>query len=430
MTNLKSLSKPCILVDYENSVYYCYDDNNTVFTSNDLNNWTKLSSTLPLLTHMSVIKVRNEYRIYGEKDGKIYLYVSTSPERDFILRDRVIGPEDTDMDYGISYTSPFIFCDPLSKDHFLIYKRGKYDIFSLHINPRNGLSFEETPGTLVACMPEYNDSINHGSMYYSKEYGLYYLFISSGNEFSGSIRYGVSSKPNGIFKDFSGKELTDKNNFDDSLGFMPLAPMHFDDCDYVNSYVKPALFNGTDNKTYFSCLAYTVPESTYSLPEFHNRTGCITSFMIEPVYNTGDSHIPFLMLPYGISPDFDHTNDSHATEDIAGHYEYICLKKLFPLSICDYTELSVLSTTDNGVSSTRNSWALSIPHTSGGHVELGGSLRGYWLFNNRQLLIRYNNYTQYFNILKVKINSTDTITTFLIGTDSQGNVVMAKKFRS
>ncbi len=74
-------------------------------------------------------------------------------------------------------------------------------------------------------------------------------------------------------------------------------------------------------------------------------------------------------------------------------------------------------------------WAMAIPHKAGGRVELGGSLRGYWIIDtNNHLIIRFNHTTEEYILHKVKVASTNAETILLLGTDNNGIVAYAKKY--
>lgn len=416
---LKNLINPYILADGEAKTYYLYSETNKVYKSQDLGQWEEVECELPQLTNLVAVKVRNEYRIYGAKEDGIYLYASEAATKGFILRDRVIGKADIDeltlKHSQVDFVSSCILQDPVTHDHFLIYGAGQGGIYSLHINPRNGLAYEDGLGRLIAIKPEFNPAIADGFMIYDEEKKNYCFFGTYGSPAYGSLRMGTGNRPNGIFKDNNGRELVDKNNFEDIIGYMFLGPMLMDELGHIKGYSKPMVFKTFEGQLKLACVVNIRKDKKEE-----------AVFTILDVIACQSEKLPFAALPYSVK-----NCDKEGTigpKEITGHYEYIRFVKEVPLAVADYTELSVLGPSENGVSSTRNSWAYTVPHKADGRVELGGSLRGYWVYDNdNNFSIRYNHTTENYEPVAVSLGENEAI--FLLGVNTSGQAVMAKKFR-
>jgi len=418
-----SLKNPWILPDYENNVYYCYGDGGLIYSSKDLSIWEKLSSDMPFLNQTTVIKTKNEYRLYNAEDEGIVLYVSAHPADGFKKRDIVISAADITSDISLSH--PSVFADPVSKEHYLVYGCDKNGIYVLHINPRNGLAHEEGAGTRILAMPDFNNHVTDGFIFYNEEDSLYYLFASYGGEHHSSIRVCRSSTVQGTYTDYAGREMTDLNNFEDSLGMMVLAPMHFDDCSYVESCFRPILFKDFNQKIKMLYNAYITPEDVYNGNTAFSEP--ILNLVITDVLSYNNA--PILPIPYGLKSSSDSIEQLSKASEICGNYELVKLNKEFPLSLADYNNLSVLGPREQGVSSTRNSWALSIPHKVGGRTELGGSLRGFWIFSDDEKLhLRYNNSSEEYIAIKANTIETNVDSVLLLGVDNNGTVSYGKKY--
>ncbi len=419
-TNI-NLQHPCIFADDATKKYYCYGDGTAVYSSENLADWTLVSSDLPELNQPVAAKFWDEYRLYTSTDKGILLYVSDSPAGSFNVRDYVITYDENDFDLSsknVVMSHPSIFSDPLSRDHYLVYGCCHGGIRILHLNPRNGLAFVDGSGVLVAKGPSFNERVTDGYVYYSEEDHSYYLFATYGSDRYGSIRVGKSQSLYGPYLDSNGRDLADTNNFNDEIGHMILAPMHFDDCTFVEGFSKPTVFRGFNDKLYLSSFIYNdeTPEGKMYITELVYDNNCSCS-------------IPFFAVPYGLELCDSTDTDAFSPALVCGPYEFIKLTKELPLSLCDYVQLSLLQPSEQGVSSTRNSWAMAIPHKAGGRVELGGSLRGYWIIDtNNHLIIRFNHTTEEYILHKVKVASTNAETILLLGTDNNGIVAYAKKY--
>ncbi|MBE5940216.1 MAG: arabinan endo-1,5-alpha-L-arabinosidase [Lachnospiraceae bacterium] len=416
-----SLKHPYILADEATEKYYCYGDGSDVFVSDNLKDWEPAQSELPQLNQPAVIKVRNEYRIYTVTDDGILLYVSDTPTSGFHVRDYVITYDDNSFEFNhnrLVISHPSVISDPITREHYLVYGCCHGGVKILHLNPRNGLAFVDGPGITIAKAPEFNSRITDGYIYYNENDKSYYLFATYGSDKHGSVRVGKSSHINGPYLDCNRRDMADTNNFDDTIGYMILAPMHFDDCTFVYGYSRPVVFKDFNNKLHLSVYVYNSDEEDGIV----SITDLLTT-------ESSNAQIPFLPVPFGMELCGTPCDTSILPSNVCGPYEYINLTKEVPLPLNDYNPLSLLQPSEQGVSSTRNSWALAIPHKAGGRVELGGSLRGYWIISNdNKLIIRYNNTVEEYISVPVKISSTSVQTTLLIGFDNNGNFLAAKKY--
>ncbi len=418
-TNI-TLKHPYIFMDAVSKKYYCYGDGTVAYVSDDLKTWTTAETDLPELNQPVAVKFWEEYRLYTVTDKGILLYVSDSPVSNFHVRDYVITYDDNSLELSrnnLTISHPSVFTDSNTREHYLVYGCDN-GIRILHLNPRNGLAFVDGAGILVANGPDFNKRITDGYVYYSEDDKSYYLFATYGSDKYGSIRIGKSSHIFGPYLDSNGCDLSDTNDFDGTIGNMICAAMHFDDCTFVSGYSRPMVFKDFDEKLH---LAYAL---------YNDKTPEGQFYVSDLVYDSKSScSIPFFAVPFGIEL-CDNAEQTNVTPQLAcGPYELIKLTKEVPLPLADYVPLSLLQPSEQGVSSTRNAWAMSIPHKAGGRVELGGSLRGYWIIdNNNHLIIRLNHTTEEYLLLPCKITSTETETILLLGTDNKGIVSYAKKY--
>lgn len=419
-TNI-TLQHPYIFTDVAAKKYYCYGDGSMVYVSENLKEWSEASSDLPELNQPAASSFRDEYRLYTVTDEGILLYVSDSPVENFHVRDYVLTYDESSFDLkksNVSISHPSIFADPNTREHYLVYGCCNGGIHILHLNPRNGLAFVDGAGVLVAKGPDFNQRITDGFVYYNDSDKSYYLFATYGSDRYGSIRVGKSSHIYGPYLDSTGRDMTDTNNFDDSIGHMICAPIHFDDCTFVTGYSKPLVIKAFDEKLHLASLVYNDEKPDGEL------------YISDLIYDSESKcSIPFFAVPFGMELCDNAEPALISPALVCGPYELVKLTKEVPLPLNDYVPLSLLQPSEQGDSSTRNAWAMSIPHKAGGRVELGGSLRGYWIIdNNNHLIIRFNNTTEEYIALKGKVTSTSADAVILLGTDNNGIVAIAKKY--
>lgn len=229
---------PAIYHDPINHNYYIYSTGAICKRSKDLLHWESLGKVVNDPPEESVnwtkshdiwapdiVKVGNEYRLYcsnsswGVRQSCIFLAVSDTPEGAFIPRGCVLKTSDA---LPVNAIDANIIEDAASGRQYLLYGSFWGGCHILLLDKETGLAAEDGIGTCVARRPVWTDcSIEGPYMIYHPETKYYYLFVSYGSLKSDyNIRIGRSRNITGPFYDYHGRDMTDINDEDCSIGLM------------------------------------------------------------------------------------------------------------------------------------------------------------------------------------------------------------------
>lgn len=229
---------PAIYRDPENHRYYIYSTGAFCQCSVDLIHWESLGKVVDAPPKESVcwtgstdiwapdiIKVGEEYRLYcsnsswGVRQSCIFLAVSHSPEGPFVPEGCVLKTSDA---LPVNAIDANIIEDAETGNMYMLYGSFWGGCHMILLDRETGLAAEKGIGTCVARRPKWTDcSIEGPYMIYHKENGFYYLFVSYGSLKSDyNIRVGRSRNITGPFLDYHGRNMTDLEDYDASLGLM------------------------------------------------------------------------------------------------------------------------------------------------------------------------------------------------------------------
>lgn len=426
---------PAIFKDPDRKLYYTYSSEGGIRRSKDLISWEYIGNAVTDIPEKSkkwnqsdaigalapdIIKVGDEYRLYsaagtmpyGSHRSSLYLLVGASPEGPFTPRDAVVNSSNEDNLNAID-ANPVI--EEETGEHYLIYGSFWGGIFALHLNPRNGLAYEEGFGTCIARRPKWADCAIEGPyVKYNPDTGYYYLFVSYGSLKSDyNIRVGRSKCITGPYLDPNGRDMRDVDDFKNEVGFMIACGYRFDDSQGWMAPGHNSVLHDDDGSWYL--VHHARPYQFEEINEYKMQVRKMLWTadgwpVVSPECYAGEQEQPI------------------RKQDLIGHYEFIKLTPTIPQGVLNSVSLDILSPEMQGVSSTRNSWALKIPSDAMGRVELGGSMRGYWkLLDNNTLEITYANCTETYQLLPAWDWELNEPTIVLTGKDEHGVACWAKK---
>lgn len=378
-----------------------------------------IAELIPNYLDAGWIRAAHEYRRYETVQEEtetgasftIMLMTAKSPTDEFVPRLPVVRSVPGD---SAEARNPCPVIEVESKDHYLFYGHHQGGIYALHLNPRNGLAHIEGFGVCVARRPQWmSGAVSQPYVVHNPDTGYYYLFVAYGfSESDSNIRVGRSRQITGPYLDVKGRDLADPDDFRAAAGFMISAGYRFDGSDGSKAPSRPMVFRTEEGKWFFT-------QETFGCASKEKR------FEVRELLWT-DNGWPVL------SPECYEPASAAATAisptDLIGHYEFVKLTPSLPQGVLNSVSLSLLDVTMQGVSSTRNSWAMGIPRTAEGRLELGGSMRGSWrLINSRTIEFTYPNYREIYRITQVRDPVAGRTSLALTGKDSNGIACFAKK---
>ncbi len=408
-----TVASPSLVWDAAAGCAYAFSDGNALYKSKDLLHWDSIEPEMPLtlvqpgvvlLPKEGFFQTEPEYRCYTVEGNAIRLLVSSRAQGPYLPRGVVL---ETHPGEDVAAACPQPFADPVSKEHYLAYGKDS-SIFVLHLNPRNGMSYETGLGVCVARRPSWAKSISAPSLSYHAETGYYYLIVTYGNETDGNIRIGRSPCITGPFVDAMGRALTDVEDFSAKTGTMLMAGYRLDDHGGCAAPMNGQLFQAGELGWMMALTA---------------KTGDGRVLQIRRIIWTDDG------WPV-VSPECysGETLQPAKISDLPGRYELVAFVPRLPQAMTEFVKMEILTPAVQGVSSTRNDWAYKIEADSQGRVELGGSHRASWVWKNEQFLeLRYPNFTQRLYPLPAWDWELGEPTIVLTGLDSKGQTVWAKR---
>lgn len=229
---------PAIYHDPVSDNYYIYGTGADGLRSKDLINWERIGKITDkppkeAFDHVGtnniwapdIIKVGNEYRLYcsnssfGSQTSCIYLAVADNAAGPFIPRGIVVK---TDNTCHVNAIDANIIEDIDTKEQYMVYGSFWGGCHILKLDRNTGLAGEDGLGKCVARRPLWCDgSIEGPYIIYNPDTKYYYLFVSYGSLNSDyNIRVARSKCVTGPYLDHNGRDMTDLNDFDNTLGYM------------------------------------------------------------------------------------------------------------------------------------------------------------------------------------------------------------------
>lgn len=328
---------PAIYHDPVSQNYYIYSTGAICKRSKDLLNWESLGKVVNDPPEESVnwtkshdiwapdiVKAGNEYRLYcsnsswGVRQSCIFLAVSDTPEGPFMPKGCVLKTNDA---LPVNAIDANIIEDAVSGRQYLLYGSFWGGCHILLLDKDTGLAAEDGIGTCVARRPAWTDcSIEGPYMIYHPETKYYYLFVSYGSLKSDyNIRIGRSRNITGPFYDFHGRDMTDINDEDCSIGLMISCGYRwFDGIPYMAPGHNSVL-RDDDGRMF---LVSHIREMNFK-PEPEPST-----MQIRQLYMTPDEWLIAAAQPYA-----GETLQTLTEDDLIGNYERIALTPSIPQGI-------------------------------------------------------------------------------------------------
>ncbi|WP_310602399.1 arabinan endo-1,5-alpha-L-arabinosidase [Anaerosporobacter sp.] len=229
---------PAIYHDPASNNYYIYATEAKSLRSKDLIHWEdigRVTDVPPAESHdhvgtnhiwaPDIVKVGEEYRLYcsnssfGVRQSCIYLAVSDNAEGPFIPRGAVIK---TTNDSPVNAIDANIIEDHTNGKQYMVYGSFWGGCHIIELDKTTGLAAEDGVGTCLVRRPQWCDSAVEGPyIVYNKDRDYYYLFVSYASLKSDyNIRVGRSKCVTGPYLDHNGRDLTDLEDYDNSIGYM------------------------------------------------------------------------------------------------------------------------------------------------------------------------------------------------------------------
>lgn len=276
---------PAIFKDPETGYYYVYCTHYIFYRSKDMINWENMGKIMEKppkdaiewtrskdMWAPDIIKVGDEYRLYcsnsswGVQQSIIFLAVSNHAEGPFLPRGTVLKTDDTMPVNGIDAN---LVIEEETGIPYMVYGSFWGGCHILKLDKETGLAAEAGVGTCLARRPKFMDTAVEGPyIRYHKETGYYYLFVSYGslhNDYN--IRVGRSKCITGPYLDHNGRAMTDLDDIDNSLGFMPMCGYHFEG---DKAYMGPghnSVLCDDDGRWYLFCH---IREADFKYPQLSN----------------------------------------------------------------------------------------------------------------------------------------------------------------
>lgn len=229
---------PAIYHDPVSGNYYVYGTGAEGLRSKDLITWERMGKITDVppkeaYDHVGtnyiwapdIVKEGDEYRLYcsnssfGVQQSCIYLAVADTAEGPFVPRGVVVKTDDSCPMNAIDAN---IVEDVQTKKQYMVYGSFWGGIYIIELDRETGLTAEEGLGKCIARRPKWGDGAIEGPyIIYNPDTEYYYLFCSYGSLSSDyNIRVARSKSVLGPYLDYNGREMTDLNDNDNSIGYM------------------------------------------------------------------------------------------------------------------------------------------------------------------------------------------------------------------
>lgn len=328
---------PAIYQDPVSKYYYIYCTGAICQKSSDLVNWEMVGKVVDVPPEESVswvggtdiwapdiVKAGDEYRLYcsnstwGVRQSCIFLAVAEHPEGPFIPRGCVLKTSDQ---LPVNAIDANIITDVTTGEMYLLYGSFWGGCHMLLLDRETGLAAEEGIGTCVARRPQWMSGAIEGPyMIYNPDTGYYYLFVSYGSlKTDYNIRVGRSRTITGPFHDINGRDLSDIDDSDNSVGFMIACGYRWND---GVPYMAPghnSVLRNADGEWF---LVYHIREQNF------RRTPEPSTMQIRKMFWTPDGWPVASAEPYN-----GEISQPIPEELLLGHYERIQLTPSLPQGV-------------------------------------------------------------------------------------------------
>lgn len=347
-----------------------------------------------------IVKVGDEYRLYcsnssfGVRQSCIFLAVSDKAEGPFIPRGVVLKSSDH---LRVNAIDANIIEDVRTHRQYMAYGSFWGGCHLIELDRETGLAkIPDDIGICLARRPKWMDGAIEGAyIIYNQDTDYYYLFVSYASLKSDyNIRVGRSRSVTGPYLDHNGRDMTDLNDDDNTLGFMIACGYKFDDD--PTGFMGPghnSVLHDFDGEWYIACH---IREHNFKGGEpstLHIRKMLWTDEgwpVISPENYTGEKLQPV------------------TAKTVCGNYERIKLVPMIPQGMLTSVKMSLF---DNGKGMLADSihiqWELSDEHT---------------------ITLRYANITEKLKVLAAWDYEAWKPTIVLTGTDNKNICIWGKKY--
>lgn len=402
---------PAIYHDPVSKNYYVYGTEANGLRSKDLINWEKIGRITDkppkeAFDHVGtnniwapdIVKVGDEYRLYcsnssfGQRQSCIYLAVSDNAEGPFIPRGIVLK---TDNNSPVNAIDANIIEDVKTGKQYMSYGSFWGGCHIIELNKETGLAAEEGYGKCISRRPLWCDGAVEGPyIIYNPDLKYYYLFVSYGSLNSDyNIRVGRSTNVTGPFLDYNNKDLTDLNDYDNTIGYMIACGYGFHE---GIEYMGPghnSVLRDFDNEWY---LVHHIRPKNF-------KHGDISTMHVRKILWSSDGWP--LACPEIYSGEKLQALD---TKDIIGKYERIKLTPTIPQGV-----------------QTSTTMILNDNYT----VSLGISIKGHWEMDDENTIsISYGKSLETYKVIPAWDYELWKPTLAITGKDDKGICLWGKKF--
>jgi len=404
---------PAIYHDPATKDYFLYCTGAKCMRSHDMITWETLGQAVKeppkeaiewtgsrAIWAPDIVKVGDEYRLYcsnssfGVQQSCIFLAVSDKASGPFIPRGIVLKSSDR---LKVNAIDANIIEDFRTHRQYMAYGSFWGGCHLIELDKETGLA--KTPDDIGICLarrPKWMDGAIEGSyIIYNQDTDYYYLFVSYASLKSDyNIRVGRSRSVTGPYLDCSGREMTDLNDDDNTLGLMIACGYKFDDD--PTGFMGPghnSVLHDFDGEWYLACH---IREHNFKREEpstLHIRKMLWTDEgwpVISPENYTGEKLQPV------------------TADMVRGNYERIKLIPMIPQGMLTSVRMSL---SDNGrgmlADSIHIQWELSDEHT---------------------ITLRYANITEKLKVLAAWDYEAWKPTLVLTGIDNKNICVWGKKY--
>lgn len=401
---------PAIYKDPCTENYYIYCTGAICQRSKDLVSWEMVGKVVDVPPTESsewvgstdiwapdIVKVGDEYRLYcsnstwGVRQSCIFLAVADNAEGPFLPRGCVLKTTD---EMPVNAIDANIITDEATGEMYMLYGSFWGGCHMLRLDKETGLAAEEGIGTCVARRPQWmSGGIEGPYMIYNPDTEYYYLFVSYASLKSDyNVRVGRSKNILGPFVDFNGRELTDLEDADNTVGFLNFCGYSWSD---GTAYMGPghnSVLHDTDGNWYI--VAHIREKNFGDAPE-------PSTLQIRKLFWSPDGWPITSAEPYS-----GEQEQLITAEDIAGRYERIRLVPSLPQGI---------------------QTAVPMKLRSDGYYECC-SIQGRWEYlGNNQIRITYGPHTEICYVSAVWDHECDKPTIGIAGLSEDGISMWAKR---
>jgi len=357
---------PAIYKDPVTGIYYAYCTHYTYYRSRDLISWENAGRIMKEPPQFAmdwtksgdmwapdIIKVGDEYRMYcsssswGVQQSMIYLAVADHADGPFIPSGPVLK---TNADSPVNGIDANLIVEEGTGEHYMVYGSFWGGCRIIKLNRETGLAAEEGYGRCLARRPRFMDNAIEGPyIRYNQETGYYYLFVSYGSLNSDySIRVGRSRSILGPYLDQNGRDMTDMEDTDNSIGFMAACGYHFEG---GTAYMGPghnSVLCDDDGRWYMVCH---IREACFKHPE-------ISTMHIYQMFFTEDGWPVLNPMRYA-----GEKRQKVERQDVIGHYDRIRLAPAMPQGVASSVYLKLAENGRAECCSMIGEWKMSGPDT-------------------------------------------------------------------